>query len=296
MPADYFVRPMTAADVPAVERLTAEACLDAAVRTRRVGWPEPERRTEQDSTMWRRRVEHLVHTDPRGCWVAEDTSGVLGTAVSSRRELTWLLASYAVRPGLQGRGVGRQLLEASLGYGAGCLRGMLASSDDPLALRRYRLAGLTLHPSMLLRGTVLRAAIPIVERVREGSVGDVDLMDSVDRRVRGAAHGPDHVLLAGLYRLVVVDRPTGSGYAYVAPGGGTYLLAATNRRTATSLLWEALAASSPDEPVTVRHLTAVNEWAVDVGMAARLQLWTDGYLGLRGMKPPAPYLHSGQLL
>ena len=44
------------------------------------------------------------------------------------------------------------------------------------------------------------------------------------------------------------------------------------------------------------HVTAANEWAVDVGLACRLQVWTSGYLALRGMKPPTPYLHSGHFL
>ena len=46
----------------------------------------------------------------------------------------------------------------------------------------------------------------------------------------------------------------------------------------------------------VGHVTAANQWAVDVGMAARLDLHQEGYLGLRGMKPPAPYVHNGALL
>jgi GNAT superfamily N-acetyltransferase len=296
MRPDYLVRPMSAGDVPAVERLTDEAFHDLEVRTLRAGRPEPTHRSDARAALWRERVSHLLRTDPRGCWVAEDGQGLLGVAVSMRRELTWLLATYAVRPGLQGRGVGRPLLDAALDYGSGCLRAMVAASDDPLAVRRYRAAGFSLHPTMLLRGTVPRAALPVVERVREGSAGDVDLMNSVDRQVRGAAHGPDHDLLLRCCRLVVLDRPTGSGYAYVAPGGGPYLLAATSRRTATSLLWETLAATSPDEPVEVAHLTAANEWAVDVGMECRLELWTSGYLGLRGMKPPTPYVHSGHFL
>jgi GNAT superfamily N-acetyltransferase len=296
MSSDYFIRPMTEADVPAVERLTDQAYHDLDVRRLRAGWPQPAPRSPQTAAVWRDRVAHLVGTDPRGCWVAEDSGGILGVAVSMRRDLTWLLAAYAVRPGLRGRGVGRQLLEAALAYGSGCLRSMVASSDDPLAVRRYRLAGLSLHPTMLMRGSVARAALPVVDRVREGSLGDVDLMDSVDRQVRGAAHGRDHEVLARHYRLLVADTMTGSGYAYVTPGGDTYLLAATNRRTATSLLWESLAASSPDEPVTVAHVTAVNEWAVDVAMACRLELWAAGFLAVRGMKPPAPYLHSGTFL
>jgi GNAT superfamily N-acetyltransferase len=295
-PADYFVRPMSPGDVPAVETLTDEAFHDLGVRTHRPGWPPPERRAPAAAASWRTRVAHLLASDPAGCWVADDDDGLLGAAVSMRRDLTWLLAAYAVRPGVQGRGVGRQLLDAALRHGSGCLRGMIAASDDPPAVRRYRAAGFTLHPTMLLRGTVARGALPVVERVREGSPGDVDLMDSVDRQVRNAAHGRDHQVLASEFALVVTDGPTGSGYAYLRPGGGPYLLAATNRRTASALLWETLAATSPERPVNVAHVTAVNEWAVDVGMAAGLALWTSGYLALRGMKPPMPYLHSGHFL
>ena len=287
---------MRLADVAAVERLTSEAFVDLEARTRRVGEPAPTPRSGQRALLWRDRVAYLLGTDPEGCWVAEDAGGLLGAAVGMRRDLTWLLSTYAVRPAAQGRGVGSALLAAALTHSRVCLRGMLASSDDPAAVRRYRLAGFTLHPTMVLRGTVPRAALPVVERVREGSVGDVDLLDSVDRQVRDAAHGPDHAWLARSYRLVVVDRSTGSGYAYVAPGGGPHLLAATNRRTATDLLWETLAASAPEEPLAVSHVSAANEWAVDVGMACGLQLWTSGYLGLRGMRPPTPYLHSGGLL
>lgn len=295
-PADYFVRPMTLDDVPPVERLSDEVFLDLETRIHRSGWSAPSPRSAEAALTWRDRLAHLVRTDPRGCWVAEDDSGLLGAAISARRDLMWLVAAYVVRPDRQGRGVGRQLLHAAADYGSGSLRAMVASSDDPAAARRYRLAGFTLHPTMLLRGVVPRAALPVVDRVREGSPGDVDLMNSVDRQVRGSAHGTDHTVLAATLRLLVVDRPTGSGYAYVRPGGAPYLLAATNRRLATDLLWESLAATSPDLPVSVGHVSAANEWAIDVGMACRLQLWTDGYLGLRGMKPPMPYLHSGAFL
>jgi GNAT superfamily N-acetyltransferase len=296
MPVDFVVRPMTAEDAHAVERLTDETFLDLMVRTHRPGWPDPGGRSDAESREWRARARHLAATDPRGCWVAEDDGGVLGAALSMKRDLTWLLAVYAVRPVLQGRGVGRPLLDAALAHGAGCLRGMIASSEDPRAVRRYRLAGFTLHPTMFLRGLVRRDVLPVVDRVRDGSAGDIDLMDSVDRQVRDAAHGVDHEVLTRVHRLVVADRTTGSGYAYVAHDGGPYLLAATNRRTATELLWETLAASSPDTPAVVPHVTAANEWAVDVGMACRLELWTNGYLALRGMRPPVPYLHSGHFL
>ena len=118
----------------------------------------------------------------------------------------------------------------------------------------------------------------------------------MDRRTRGAAHGPDHRVLGDLFRLLVVDRPSASGYAYVRPDGTPVLLAATDRRTAASLLWEALASVPPGEPVTVPHITAANLWAVDVGLAARLAVHQHGYLCLRHLKLPTPYLHHGSML
>jgi len=293
---DYWVRPMVEGDVAAVEQLTDESYVELDRRTHRTGWPEPAPRTAEQAVGWSARVSHLVGTDPRGAWVAEDRSGLLGVVLSTRRDLTWTLAAYAVRPADQGRGVGRQLLDAASGYGSGCLRAMLIASEDPLALRRYRLAGFTLHPMMLLWGPVPRSALPVVDRVREGSAGDTDLMDSVDRQVRDAAHGRDHEVLARRYRLVVADRSTGSGYAYASPSGQPYLLAATNRRTATDLLWECLAGSDPIRPVAVANVSAANDWAIDVGMACRMELWTRNYLALRGMKPPVPYLPSGMFV
>lgn len=290
------VRPMREADIPAVERLTAEGFYELDVRTHSADQPAPTPRTPERARDWTRQMQHILSHDPGGCWVAEGPTGLVGVAAAVKRDLTWILASFVVTPGLQGQGLGRELLDASLSYGRGCLRAMLASSLDPRAARRYRLAGFTLHPTMVLSGVVDRSLLPVVERVREGSAGDIDLMDSIDRQVRDAAHGVDHDLLSTMYRLVVVDRSTGSGYVYVRPDGSPYLLAATNRRTGTDLLWEALAGSTPETACTIGHVTPENEWAIDVGLAARLELRTWGYLALRSMKPPRPYLPSGHFL
>jgi GNAT superfamily N-acetyltransferase len=293
--APVLVRPMTPDDIPAACDLTRAAFREVDLAT---GWrsdPEPPESTPEQWGSWLTRTRHFVETGPGGCWVVQGDDGIAGFAVSYRRDLTWILATYAVRPGLQGRGIGTPLLAAALRHSEGCLRGMLSASDDPRALRRYRLAGFSLHPQLLLRGTVDRSAIPVVEHVREGTPGDFALMDSLDRRLRGSAHGVDHPVLSSLYRLIVTDRSTGSGYAYVHDGRPV-LLAASNRRTATRLMWEALASSPPGSEVSVAHVTAVNDWALDVGLAARLSVRTSGHLALQGMRPPMPYLHHGSFL
>lgn len=290
------VRPMTPDDVPAAERLSDEGFHELDVRMQRASWPVPARRSSGHSQWWVDRTLHLLRTDPGGCWVVDDESGLVGFATSFVRETTWFLATYVVRPGLQGQGIGRALLDAALQHGRGCLHGMLSASADPKAIRRYHAAGFEMHPQMFLTGVVDRAAIPVVDKVREGTAADVELMNSLDRRTRGAAHGPDHELLLQNWRLLVSDSTTGAGYAYLGAGHTVILLAASNRRTAARLLWTALADAPTDRPVRVPHLTAANQWAVEVGMAARLELHQEGYLGLRGMKPPAPYVHDGALL
>jgi GNAT superfamily N-acetyltransferase len=291
--SDWVIRPMTPDDVPVAERLSAEGFYEVDVRNHRAGRPVPELRSSSRSSVWIERTAHFLQTDGGGCWVAEDESGMAGFATSYTRELMWCLATFAVRPGLQGRGIGRVLLQAATHHGRGCLRGMLSASNDPKAVRLYWGAGFTLHPQMFLTGTVDRTTIPLVEKVREGSAADVELMDSLDRRTRGAAHGRDHPLMLSWWRLLVSDTTTGSGYVYTS-GRRVELLAASNRRTAARLLWAVLADAEGE--VLVPHLTAANSWAVDVGLTARLELHQEGFLGVRGMKPPAPYVHHGALL
>jgi GNAT superfamily N-acetyltransferase len=288
---DVRIRPMTADDAPRAERVTAVGFHELDTRMFRRSWPDPEIRPPERGAHWAARARHLVSTDPGGCWVAERGDELLGVAISFVREKMWLLASYAVVPQAQGLGLGKALLAPALEHGRGCLRGMFNASSDPKALRRYHDAGFTLHPQMFLRGTPDRSRIPVIGSVREGSASDIDLMDSVDRRTRGAAHGPDHELLLRQFRLVVSETSSAQGYAYVA--GGTALLAATDRRTAARLLWEAIASS---DEVMVGHITAENGWAVDVGMEARLELHQEGYLALRRMRPPRPYLSHGALM
>lgn len=288
LPVDTLIRPMATEDLPEAERLSDEAFSPMA---------EPgmfTHRTEVQQAEWRARAGHLLGTDPAGCWVATRGEEMLGFATSFRRDLSWFLATYAVRPHLQGQGLGRVLLDAALTHSRGCLRGMISSSRDPRAFRRYRQSGFTLHPQMFLHGRVDRSALPVVEHVRDGSEADFDLLDSLDRRRRDAAHGPDHAVLLAQNRLVVTDRPSGSGYAYITPEGKPAVVCASDRRTATSLLWEAVASAA--DQLTIPHVTAANEWAIDVGLAAGLSVDTAGYLAVRGMKPPAPYVHHGALL
>ncbi|WP_441251714.1 GNAT family N-acetyltransferase [Kitasatospora sp. McL0602] len=244
------------------------------------------------------RTRHLTRTDPGGCWIAEQDGRPVGAALSLRREGVWMLSLFAVLPGAQGSGVGRMLLERAAGHGRGCLRGLLCASPSPAAARRYRQAGFTLHPTMRLTGKVDRTRLldPGDIPVHPGGAAQTHLLDSIDRRLRGSAHGPDHAfMLAHFEELLIADTLAGSGYCY-RDGGGVKLLAATSKRIATRLLREALARVPDGTEAQVEYLTADQEWAVDVGLDLGLALGTEGYLAVRGMKPPAPYIPNGAFL
>ncbi len=293
--AEVTIRPARSDDLAEMAAITAEAYHRVDVATYQRSWPDPVPRPPARNGAWMRRTAFALTHDPGGCWVADLDGRVVGLAVSRVREGLWILSSFAVTPDLQGCGVGRALLEAAAGHGRGCLRGMFASSADPAAVRRYRAAGFELHPQMFLRGVVDRDALPAPDRVLRAEGLPRDLLDSTDRATRGSAHGVDHEVLAEQFWLLVRDDVSGSGYAWY-DDSGPVLLAATSTRAATALLWAALASCPPGEQVEVHHVTAANQWALDVAVAARLSVHTSGYLCVRGMKPPRHYVHHGSLL
>jgi hypothetical protein len=67
-------------------------------------------------------------------------------------------------------------------------------------------------------------------------------------------------------------------------------------RIGQRLLTTALLSLPEGAEAKVWNLTAEQEWAVDVGLAAGLELSNAGYLCLRGMRPPTPYVPSDAFL
>ncbi|WP_327256618.1 GNAT family N-acetyltransferase [Streptomyces sp. NBC_01244] len=299
------VRPAREEDLPSAERASAALFFEADQSSRRVSEPEIRPRSEAASKQWIERMRFYLEVDPAGCWVAVDADaagvgpdggvgGVVGFAMSQNRGRVWYLATYGVLTRYQGRGIGRRLIDAALAHADG-RPGLFSSSVHPGATRRYRQAGFLLYPQMRMVGTVDRSALPAISGLREGRPEDLAWMDRLDERIRGAGHGPDHAHMLDRLRLVVSQDLRRPGYAYIDDEENrAVLLAASEPRTAQNLLWEALAASRGE--TLVNCITTANHWAVDVGLAARLDIGQEGYLALRGMAEPAPYLASGHFL
>jgi GNAT superfamily N-acetyltransferase len=281
-------------DLQSAERASATTFYEGDRLTRRVSEPEPEPRSATASKQWIDRMRFFLTVDPGGCWVAADEKNdVVGFAISQNRDRLWYLATYGVLPDQQGRGIGKRLMDAVLAHADG-RPGLFSSTVHPGATRRYRLAGFSLYPQMRMVGTVDRSTLPVVAGLREGQADDLDWMDRLDQDLRGAGHGPDHRYMLDTLRLVVSPAKDRPGYVYIDDRGRAVLLAAAHPDTAQDLLWEALASSRGD--TLVNCITTDNQWAVDVGLAARLDLGQEGYLAVRGMKDPAPYLASGHFL
>jgi GNAT superfamily N-acetyltransferase len=287
------VRFMRESDLPGAERASAVTFYEADRLIRRVNEPEPERRSATASKEWIDRMQFFLTVDPEGCWVAVDDDEVMGFAISQNRGRFWFLATYGVLPDRQGAGIGKRLMDSVLAH-ADSRQGMYSATVHPAATRRYRMAGFTLYPQMRMVGTVDRSTLPAITGLSEGVAADFDWMDRLDEDLRGAGHGPDHGYLLENTRLVVSRAEGRPGYVYIDDRGRPALLAAAREDTAEDLLWEALASSQGN--TLVNCITTDNHWAVDVGLAARLDIGQEGYLAVRGMKAPAPYLPSGHFL
>jgi predicted N-acetyltransferase YhbS len=287
--ADAEIRPMTSGDVEAADRV-AWAALEPMV---------PDSFVPADDALRARRgqarIAHLLDTDPGGAWVAERGGAVVGVALALVRERVWGLSLLTVAPRHQGGGIGGRLLAAALGHADGARGGIILSSTDPRAMRRYHRAGFRLLPAVALAGPVNASRIPAGLRARSGHPdADRATIDAASRHVRGASHAVDvpASVAAGTELLVLDDR----GFA-LHREGSPVLVAARDEEAARDLLWSSLAAAAPGGTIHIDFVTAGNDWAVQTGLDAGLALSPDGPVFVRGeVGPLSPYLPSGAYL
>lgn len=286
------LRTMRPDDGELVYDILVDAFTAAAPRARDVPMTHDDAQREAN----RLRVAHAVAHDPQGCWIAERDGAPVGAVMALAREDLWILSLLMVRGEAQGHGVGRALIDRALAYADGRTKGLIAASHDPAGWRRYWSAGFRLAPAAMARGTVERAAIPVVEGVREGTAGDYERCQDLGRRLRGAAHGPDLPFLAEQPggRFWVSDRPGHGGFA-LAFRGSPALLAAESEEAAQRLLWTVLAEA--EEKVTFYFVTGAQQWAFDVCFRAGLAVRPGTGVFTRGdVGPMTPYLPNGPFL
>ena len=286
------LRPLKPEDVPAAEEM-AIAALRASAKVYQPGHPLPARTPEMIQRS-RYRIAHLQRTDPDGAWLAVHGEQVAGIALSLRRGPMWFLSLLAVATDLQARRIGKQLLDAALRTSVGAGSSWILSTTDPKAVRRYALAGFAPHPGYTATGTLDRSAIPSGLGIRDGDwSADNGLVEDVVTRLRGAAYGPDlPAMQATGQQLLIAEAGRERGFAVVR-NGAVGSLGATSPALSQQLLWATLALAERPE-VTIDWLTADQQWAIDVALAARLSLGPGPSSCRRTtLGPMTPYLPGG---
>jgi len=290
VPTDALIRPLRPDDVAAAADVGWRALSpympqavadDAADPGPRVAWQ-------------RRRVGHLLDTDPDGCWVAEVDGEVVGVALGLVRDDVWGLSLLGLLAEHQGRGVGGELLRAALTYAEGRRGGIILSSVNPAAMRSYFRSGFRIVPTVAVSGVARPEAIPGNLRSRPGDPdADAATIDLASRHVRGASHRRDVPTMLGTSQLLVLE---GEGFA-VHREGKVALLAATSDEAAQDLAWSCLAGAPRGGTVEMESLSAGNDWAVDVGLRAGLSLSPEGPIFVRGeLGTMRPFIPSGAYL
>lgn len=278
------VRPLTTDDVTAAEAVARDALLP----------PDPRADRPGVSSGRRRRIAHLLQTDPGGCFVAQDDGAIVGVSLALIREAVWGYSLFAVAETHRGRGLGRALFDPAWAYGRGARGHLILSSAHPAAMRLYAQTGLALMPCVAAAGIPELARAPDLGCVRDAGPEAFGLVDAIGRELRGAGHGRDlpALLEVGSKLLLVSDR----AFA-VYRDTRVILVGGRDDEAAALALWGFFARVARGATATVDFLTAGQDWAVQACLRAGLALSPDGPLFAGGdLGPLRPYLPSGAYL
>jgi GNAT superfamily N-acetyltransferase len=177
---------------------------------------------------------HLQSTDPSRFVVATrpGTDGladrIVGFGSAVMRERLWFLSMLFVRPGEQGRGLGRALLDRMMPPAdSGSSLATATDSMQPISNALYASIGIV--PRMPLLSLVGRpdrpealGALPAGVRVVRIEATDAGEVDSLDRVVLGVRHPVDHAFVRSEGRQGFLYRtPAGevAGYGYTSAVG-----------------------------------------------------------------------------
>jgi GNAT superfamily N-acetyltransferase len=223
MSADARIRPGTIQDNEACAGVLVEAVKDLGRRNGSLD-ADTQLALEEQWPRWRGFFDHIARTAAE-FWVAEDSGGeLIGYARSIDRDGIFELTEFFVRPGIQSRGLGRDLLERAFPTGRGELRLIIATTDIR-ALSRYVRAG------VVARVPVLTFTGPSREGERIAGLAvepldldrDMDAVHAIDDAVLGHRREVDHRWFATEregHRYVRDGRVVGYGYVGGPESGG----------------------------------------------------------------------------
>jgi len=175
----WTIRPARPADVEGLRELDREA-FQATLRREREYF------------------EFWMQTDPEGALVAEEDGVLVGMNMNHARGRNGWFGPLAVKPQWQGRGVGRQLLEAGLAYleSRHCQTiGLDTFGENPVAVSLYLHYGFAVAGANLMLHAPSRLgpfpAAPAGLEVRPLEAPDVDAVVEIIEQQSGFARRPD---------------------------------------------------------------------------------------------------------
>ena len=302
--ASVRIRPARPRDLPACARLCVQSIRDMV---RRQGERPPTFRARDILPFMR----HALVTDPKGFQVAVNRGRITCFGISILRDRTHFLAQFFALPGMQSRGIGRQVLARVFEDPRpppGAVRTVVASLD-------HRAQALYLKFGMLPRTIVYTVsgkpteATPAspVELRQVGPTGRStkrarDLAARFDRPLRGARRDEDHRFWAAAVpgTRVLEARSRGRTVGYVLIGGNGRIGPGGVRDASLSepLLAAALARA---REVGVKKVTVwipgLNGGALRAAFAAGLKVdFVTVWMSSREVGDLASYIPSGGVL
>ncbi len=168
-------------------------------------------------------LSHFLQTDPdatRGAAVDRDLAAFVS---SFRRDDYWFLSFLFVHPSVQGRGLGRALLDDVTPKGGDVVRSTVVESFQPVSTGLYASVGIVPRSiKYWLSGISRPESLPRLDgqvRREELRAADRDDIDALDRAVLGFARTPDHAWWGAGSRGWSFRRGEALvGYAYVDDG------------------------------------------------------------------------------
>jgi hypothetical protein len=167
---------------------------------------------------------HLLSTDPRSCYIADDRGRVVAFGVVMLRGGDAFLSFLFVEPAWQNRRIGRAVLDACIrGAGDGVDRvSTCAEADQPVSTGLYASVGIAPRaPVYLLRGALPDDALPrLPEGIHRRPV-TANAVAAFDRELMGYERPQDHAFWAQERQGALFSDDAGAvlGYGYAHRSG-----------------------------------------------------------------------------
>lgn len=167
---------------------------------------------------------HLLATDPRSCYLAEDHGRAIAFGIVIRRAADAFLSFLFVEPSWQSRRIGRTVLQACIhGAGPDIERvSTCAEADQPVSTGLYASSGMAPRtPLYLLRGGLPDDALPsLPEDVCRRSVS-AEAVAAFDRELMGYERPQDHAFWRRERDGILFEDRAGHvlGYGYAHRSG-----------------------------------------------------------------------------